>query len=343
MKKNIYFVLYACCIPVKGATRSAIYDLQRNTYEYIPLLMHELIEECKAAPLVTVATNYSTSDWEAAKGFLAYLETEQYGFFTDSPEEFPPLPMQWYYPGKIVNSIIEYKKGTDSYNLPTVIRQLFALGCHDIQLRLFGDIDYAFVNNILSLIGNSRLCTLDLLVPYSEALDTVALFNRIKTEHRVIPLTVYSCNNLSLKDIITQEDAFFRTRINITTQKLKPNSIPENSIPTNFVINTDFFTESQQFNTGLNRKVCIDVKGNIKNHILHTTIFGNVQKDKLADIIEQPAFQKKWHVNNDRVIQCNICEHRYMCMDTSDILYKADGMHKKQKCGYNPVTGQWQQ
>lgn len=341
MKDNNYFVLYACCIPVKGAGRAVIYDLQRHGYEYIPLMVYDLIMECRQAPLSVVEKRYTPSDWEGAMSFINYLAETDYGFLTDSPDEFPDMSMQWHFPGPLINSIIEYDCSKPAYDLHSVLDQLVALHCHDIQLRLFGNCTFGFVNSVVDRVHQSTLYTLDLLIPWSRNFDTAALFSRMLSEHRLIPVTLYNCRDKSLTSLVNDNDVFLKTRVNLTSQQFRPGTIDEKPRQELFVINTEFFTEAQQHNTGLNRKICVDIKGQIKNHLQHKTVFGHVSRDRLEPVLAMPAFQQKWYYSNDQVEQCRICEYRYMCMDTSDIVMRNGRAYKKKQCGYDPLTQQW--
>ena len=40
---HIPFHVYSNCIPIKGNLRSAIYDLQRNDFDYIPNSLFEIL------------------------------------------------------------------------------------------------------------------------------------------------------------------------------------------------------------------------------------------------------------------------------------------------------------
>jgi SPASM domain peptide maturase of grasp-with-spasm system len=341
MKNSNYFVLYACCIPVKGASRGVIYDLQRHGYEYIPLVLYDLILECRQAPLAVVEKRYTPADWSGAVSFINYLVEADYGFITDSPAEFPDMSMQWHFPGPLINSIIEYDCSKPAFDLQDVIKQLLDMHCHDIQLRLFGDCSSEFVNKVIDAVQQSTLYTLDLLVPWSRSFDTAALFTRMLSEHRLIPVTLYNCRDAGVASLVNDTDVFLKTRVNITAEQFRPGSIDEKPRPELFVINTEFFTEAQQHNTGLNRKICIDVKGYIKNHHLHKTGFGHVSENRLEDVLALPAFQQKWYYSNDQVEKCRNCEYRYMCMDTADIVIRQGKACKKTDCGYDPHTQQW--
>lgn len=341
MKDQHYFMLYACCIPVKGATRAVIYDLQRHGYEYIPLMVYELIQECRQAPLAILEKKYKPAEWAGALSFIHYLTEADYGFITDSPEEFPDMSLQWHFPGPLINCVLEYDCNKPAYDLQHVFRQLLELHCHDIQLRLFGNCNVDMLNPLFDLIQDSTLYTLDLLIPWSPGFDTTALFSRMLSEHRLIPVTLYNCRDRSVAAQVNETDIFLKTRVNITTEQFRPGTIDEKPRQELFVINTEFFTEAQQYNTGLNRKICVDVKGYIRNHLQHKTDYGHVSGKSLQQVLTLPEFQQKWFYQNDQIEKCRECEYRYMCMDTSDLVIRAGKICKKKDCGYDPHTQQW--
>lgn len=343
MEKNIYFKLFACCIPVKGYGRSALYDLQRNSFEYIPNLLFELLEDCKNLSKADLQEKYQADEWPGINKFFSYLEENEYGFWTRTPEEFPDLSMQWDHPGKLTNAIVEYKVGYSPFKLNSVFNSLEQLRCSDIQLRLFGDCSLKLIKGVIESLYGRYFCVIDLFIPHSDKLDVEELLVLLKSEHRIIPLTIYNCKNKEVKNYINEDDKFLLSRVHITGENFYPGKVKEQVSLGTFYVNTEFFSESYSFNTGLNRKLCIDIDGNIKNHISHKTVFGNICNDNPADIIESPAFQKLWKVKNDNIEICNVCEHRYMCMHNSDIIYKKGKAYKKQLCNYNPVTQNWKE
>ena len=311
MKKINYFKLFACCITVKGHARSALYDLQRNSFEYIPNILFDLLEDCKNLSQADLQVKYLADEWQGISKFLDYLVENEYGFWTNTPEEFPDLSMQWDHPGKLTNAIIEYKNGYSPYTIRKVFDALEQLRCSDIQLRLFGNCDFTFIKKIIDSLYGRYFCVIDLLVPYSDKLDVDELLNLMKHEHRIIPLTIYNCTNKDLRNYIKENDKFLLSRVHITSENFHPGRIKEQVSLGTFYINTEFFTESQNFNTGLNRKLCIDIDGNLKNHILHKTVFGNIGKDKPATIIDSASFQKQWKIKNDNIEICRVCLYLY--------------------------------
>ena len=108
-----------------------------------------------------------------------------------------------------------------------------------------------------------------------------------------------------------------------------------------FDINIPLFTESQHHNTCLNRKISIDVDGNIKNCPSMAQSFGNIRDTTLQEALGHSDFKKYWNINKDKVHVCKDCEFRYICTDCRAYIEDpADIYNKPLKCGYNPYTGE---
>ncbi len=101
-----------------------------------------------------------------------------------------------------------------------------------------------------------------------------------------------------------------------------------------FAISYAMYYESKNFNAGLNRKVCIDTDGSIKNYLSHTKIFGNCENTKLNVVIEQADFQKLYTVTNDKIEKCKSCVYRYMCISNSSIRQEGELYYKDDYCDY---------
>jgi SPASM domain peptide maturase of grasp-with-spasm system len=101
-------------------------------------------------------------------------------------------------------------------------------------------------------------------------------------------------------------------------------------------------SESRIANNCLNKKVCIDRKGYIKNCLSMKDNYGHIENTLIAEVIQKEDFQKMWQIKKDNIEVCKNCEFRYMCLDcrvyTSD---KNNLFSKPQKCTYDPYTTTW--
>src|ERR1051326_2487908 len=83
-------LLYSCCIPVRGAQRSIVCDLQRNSYVFIPNLIFEVLETYRGMGLNKLRRKFA-QNLETLEKYFTLLEKAEYLFFTDSPEKFPKI------------------------------------------------------------------------------------------------------------------------------------------------------------------------------------------------------------------------------------------------------------
>ncbi|MFN8244336.1 MAG: grasp-with-spasm system SPASM domain peptide maturase [Ferruginibacter sp.] len=341
MNQQVFFKLFACCIPVKGASRTALYDLQRNSFEYIPNILYDLIQECKQFSAAELQLRYPASAWQGISKFLDYLEENEYGFWTSTPECFPDMSLEWDFPGKISNAIIEFVPEKSKYDINKAIRQLEQLRCKYLQIRLFGPCPASWVRRLLKNFRGSYFSVIDLLWPYSNEADFAEMLNLLREEHRIIPLTIYGCRNPEVEKHISDTDRFLLSRVHISSENFSPGKVKEKIDTGSFTINTEFFTEACHFNTGLNRKICIDHQGRIRNHVQHAGSYGDISSTPLAGVVDSLAFRKHWKICNDMIMVCKDCEHRYMCQSNSEIAEKKGQYYKKNMCTYDPYSGQW--
>ncbi len=104
-----------------------------------------------------------------------------------------------------------------------------------------------------------------------------------------------------------------------------------------FSVNVAIFTEAQNHNLFFNRKVVIDTKGFIRNHLLSGKSFGNISINSIESVISKADFQKFWYISKDNVAICKYCEFRYVCLDDRIDLANAEGLwYYKSECQYNP-------
>jgi SPASM domain peptide maturase of grasp-with-spasm system len=109
-----------------------------------------------------------------------------------------------------------------------------------------------------------------------------------------------------------------------------------------FRINKSLFTESQNHNTCLNRKLCIDAEGNIKNCPSMPRSFGNIKDTTLLEAIEKEGFKDLWFITKDQIEVCKDCEFRYMCTDCRCFLKDSENIYSQPaKCTYNPYIAKW--
>lgn len=76
-----YIKMYACCIPVKGAARSALCDVQRNEYRLIPNALYDLLPFFDQLNKDELVLYYGDSNKETIAEYIDFLVDNEYAFF----------------------------------------------------------------------------------------------------------------------------------------------------------------------------------------------------------------------------------------------------------------------
>ncbi|MDO9254629.1 MAG: grasp-with-spasm system SPASM domain peptide maturase [Bacteroidales bacterium] len=328
-----HFMLFANCIPVKGHSSCLIMDLQRPGYIPIPKLLFELLcLNLKSLTINDLKQHYNNRIDKGIDKYLNYLLDKELGFLTNDPYDFPTINRTYHSPYRVLTSVINYSEKSP-YNLNDVLIQLKNLGCQLIQIRLFGFNDIERIISQLNPIKRSRIKTVEIYINM-EKIDIRSLKKLAKFDSRIF-LNICNSNiensNHKIIDCIN---------IRFINNPLTP-YIDEIINPSSFICNIELFMESLKYNVGLNRKVSIDLDGGIKNFVNHSIKYGNIQTEKIENIIKLKEFQGKWDINNDKIEKCKDCQYRYMCICNSDIKEINKKFSKTNTCNFNPYENTW--
>lgn len=335
-QNNMFFSLFANCIPVKGNKRSLICDLQRSHYIVIPNLLFDIALLLRTHTIKKIKKKYNNELNEGIDTYFKWLSDNDWGFFTNTPKEFPKLSLEWKSPYIITNAILDIDNKSE-IRFQDVINQINELGCNALQIRNFGDCCIEKIEKILASLEGSRVQSAEVLINSNQCENLELVLKKLKKFNRVRVIGVFE----SPEEIIIDENSI---RINYTSTSLNSAKhcgfINENF----FAINIQTFTEAQKHNTCLNRKISIDTEGNIKNCPSMKESFGNIKDTTLAEALEKPGFKQYWNITKDQIDVCKDCEFRYICTDCRAYVENPEDMYSKPlKCGYNPYTCEWEE
>ncbi|RAJ83462.1 SPASM domain peptide maturase of grasp-with-spasm system [Chitinophaga dinghuensis] len=336
MPNNQVWMLFSCCIPVKGSRRSLIYDLQRGRYYFIPNAMYELITLYEGKPLEEAKAAYQHEHDAVIDQYIAFLFNNELAFHTDTPDHFPKISLEWKSALHITNAVIDTTiHSNHDYN--DIITQLSQLGCAALQCRFYEEVTLTAITSILAAAKQSRLRSVELVIPYQQTITEPVLDTLMQENKRLNSIIIHSAPTAS-----RQLKPAFNATLVYTTEVINDASHCGFINASHFRTNIELFTEAQAHNSCLNRKVGIDVNGNIKNCPSATQAFGNVQHTSLESVISQSAFRKAWDISKDKTAVCKDCEFRYMCVDCRVFVAdENDPYSKPSKCSYDPYTAQW--
>lgn len=335
-----YFKLFTCCIPVKGYQNSIICDLQRSEFRTIENDLLEIFRQCETLSVEEIKAEYDTAQHGVIEAFFNELVQMELGFFTTSPDSFPPISMKWEHPSIITNAIIDFSGPIDTGVYEKTFTQLDALGCKALQLRFYKAVAFSLLEQLLTFLDESGLTSVELILPYSNENGDMAaaIRRRILNKYLIINhIFVYNApkNNVD-------EDSRHSTIV-FSTGSIPSERACGNISQQAFQLNIFNFVESHNFNSCLNRKISIDKKGLIRNCPSLPESYGHIENTSLAEVVKNPEFKKYWRITKDEIEVCRDCEFRYICTDCRAYRERPGDVYSKPlKCGYDPYTGTWE-
>jgi len=344
ISQNIPYRIIANCIPVKGFKRSVICDLHRNDIKFIPNDLYNVLSETQGKTIREIKKKYDNLYDDIIDDYFKFLYNEDFIFFTDTPWLFQKMSLNWFSPNKITNAIIDI--GTNSnFEINKILNDLNKLYCKHLEIRFYRNVNFSELKDIPAILNNqkSSIMSVDYLLPYNSIFKEDKIYDFFKDNGRIFSMRFY--NAKYNKFIPPIEDR--RGYIVYTKNKIK-SKICCGVVDTGFFIaNISNFTESLHHNSCLNRKISIDVDGNIKNCPSMPESYGNIKDTALEEALNKPGFKKYWNITKDQIEVCKDCEFRYVCTDcrayTERTKFDKDDIDfsKPLKCGYNPYTNEW--
>lgn len=331
-------LLYSNCIPVRGAKKSIICDLQRSSYIYVPNDLYKILTEHKGKSVTEIKSAYQNKYDDIIDSYFRLLLDNEFAFMTDTPELFPPLSMEWDEPFGITNAIIDVSDSS-FYDIGAAITQLSDINCKFIQIRFYSRTLVEELRAVLEFFEQIRSNTIgiEVVIPYCDSFDAeggTALFNDYP---RLYSLLVTSSPFGKMITEVGPSRYYIHTAVQIASEACC--GVISKSL---FSINIKTFTEALKFNSCLNRKIAIDKYGEIKNCPSIAVSYGNIANVTLQSVLADVEFRKLWTVTKDQVNICSDCEFRYICTDCRAFTQNADTQYNKPlKCNYDPYAGEW--
>ena len=332
------FRLFANCVPVKGARRSTLCDLQNGCYCLIPNALFYMLTECSGLTIDQIKAHFDTHNNAArvVDEYYRFLVDNEFGFFCDEPERFPPIDFTFLRPEQITNAILDVRNCSD-HPYEDILDQLAALGCRALQVRFFDEMPLAQIEKILQTTERHTLRHLEILIQYTPEMTDEGLLLILSQHPAISKINVHAAP--ARRDL---ESTSRIVRVSFWPSHCNSSDHCGFVQPAYFALNLDHFSEAQGHNTCLNRKISIDATGEIKNCPALIKSFGNVRGTRLADVATMQPFKDVWTIKKDEIEVCRACEFRYMCTDCRALLTDPSNiLSKPAKCEYDPFTGTW--
>lgn len=340
-----FFILFSTCVPVKGVRRSIVYDLQRETFDFIPNELYSILVKFSGNRISSVYEQFPKADHETIKEYFEFLLAKEYIYLFDKEEEvkyFPKIEYEWDYPSVISNSIIDIgEKDISIACYRRFLDQLESLGCYYIQIRNFGKLRDSLINEILFYIQELDISSVELIIPYEDQWPLEKYLELNSAFSKISNLIIFNCTE-SFISSMNFRDGAYNSNIVALQECIADHTFCGNIHASYFRVNVQSFMESQYYNSCLNRKLSLDVNGEVKNCPSLVESYGNIQDEELdiEEVVSFPGFQEKWNIAKDSISICRVCEFRYMCSDCRAFLENV--FDKPIKCQYNPYTCEWE-
>lgn len=329
-----YLRLYSRCIPVKGFCRSIIYDFDKNSYDFIPNSLYNLLKENQGLLAINLPLSFKGKERVYIQEYIDFLKEKEFVFPCSKEENkrFPMLDLTWKSYSAITNAIIYLHENI--HNLMKIIQDLTSLLCKNL---LF----------IATTFSKEDLTTLSLHTKYQN-INSISLYienhNSIDKDY----LVRFIQENKRIKRIILcsfpKEEVIYenKAQLQIIMSVTFSCHICHRRMRTwdSFFPELTLYCESLSYNSCLNRKVAIDYNGFIKNCPNFTEHYGNINDVSLIDVL--PRMGKFWDISKNKIEVCRICEYRHMCIDCRFHIKDTSNIYSQPlNCNYNPYIAKW--
>ena len=327
-----YFMRYANCLPVTGASRSVICDLQRGLFHFIPTILAEKLLANSFFSVEEWMAVYNHEHDDTIEEYIRFLIDHEMGMMTSEPEKFPVMSNEWKSPGSITNAII-YRKERKPSDLKKIISTLQDNGCVAVNINYLKKQAYDIILSDLEAFNQSgiKAVTISLVSDDYSTDQLKRLFLREKRLHKV---TVFDARHTKTEKADHRGVTKFSER---HPGKYYPKQPYED-----FAISIPFFTESLHHHTYFNRKVFINDEGEICNTGNFNSTFGHIETTDLQELLRDNAFTAYYNIRKNDLPVCNRCEFRNICMDRRiPVKDKKGNLVFEEECGYNPDIMKW--
>lgn len=333
------FALYSCVFLCRGFKRSLIADSQRHKLHLIPNSMADILEKYETKTIKKIKKIFRKNNVEIDEYFSFLIENELI-FFSQQHKMFPKMNPEWHFPFVISNAIIDIDDDFYQSYIDIVIEQLSDILCKYLQIRIYKELNCFEIDRLLNKFTDTNIESIELVCKNSDSLNNDNLIEMCKKYNKITILTLHSSSQNKTVWRSSNSVSLIYSTTNHISSCFNCGYISHKS----FVINIKSYTESLAHNSCLNRKISIDVDGNIKNCPSMSQSFGNIKDTTLREALDHPDFKKYWNVTKDQIAVCKDCEFRYICTDCRAYLENPEDMYSKPlKCGYNPYTCEWEE
>ena len=328
--KNKSLELFNNCFISDGYSRSIIYDGLFEKYFIVPKSMVYFLQNQEKV-LSELNSTENKSIRKIFNEYKTFVVENKLGIYV-TPEEqklFSKFPVKYDHPSHITNMVVMNLWCFDD-KFYSAINQL---NISAILIYIEAKINIGEFKNVIDKLSYTSITHAEIVLNNVDE-GNISELQELFKKHKYI-------NSFLCFSINTTFDKTVSGRVFKTINK-KINFICHGGIDKEFIKSSEHYFESQQHNTCLNRKVCIDANGEIKNCPSMNKSYGNIKDTTIAEAIEKPGFKDLWFINKDKIEVCKDCEFRHMCTDCRAFIKDKENIYSQPaKCPYNPYIAKW--
>lgn len=336
-----YFYIYPSFKLTKGCTKSILLDTQTAVLSEMPNELYEiLISSNKKFKILDIIEKYGIENRAILTEYFQWLIEKDAIFLSVDKsdfENFKEINETWDSPFEITNGIIDINELSKNYTFERITK-FVNLRIPHIELRFFCNLKIDYLDKALAQTLGSEINSIIIYLPYhrDNSIDTI---NKLVNKHlRISSFYIYNSPIEKKQELHNGQSQVIYLKKDLGDIK-NCGIVAQNY----FVSNASFQRESKLYNSCLNRKISIDVNGEIKNCPSMQQSYGNIKDTTLEEALNKQGFKDVWNIKKDDVKICQDCEYRYICQDCRAYIENPDDMYSKPlKCGYNPYTGIWE-
>jgi SPASM domain peptide maturase of grasp-with-spasm system len=336
--KDLYLIPISSCLYTTGYTRTLILNIHQRETKYIPNILHHILISHKHWKKQDILDFYPPEHQDTIKEYFDFLNENRliYWGTKDEIELFPDYNYEWDFPASISNAIIEINNQNE-IDYKNLIDQLDDILCFYIQLRFFNETNEGFTKKFIEYCNSKSFRSINLSFDYTK-IKKKTIIELINTFPKINKIVLYSAPKDRIKKFEDLSALILETK-----QPFGNHNICGTINPNGFSLQIEHFTESLNYNTCLNRKLCIDSNGYIKNCPSMKEHYGHISEVNLKEVIEKDEFKKYWFIKKDDIDVCQDCEFRHICTDCRAFIKDQNNIcSQPSKCSYNPYIAKWQ-
>lgn len=328
------FKRFAHVFPVKGYNRAILYDLGRKAHFIIPNSFIGFLEFCESKTKEEIEESLQPKGIYPLEYFQFMIEKE-FGFWTETPDFFPALNLDWQSPSHITNLIWD----VEEEHLSTLVDWVKELNVKALHLRFSEGNLRSELRKTIQAFEGSPVRSLEVAFPFSAVIDLSFLKDLLYDNP---PISMFIAHGAPADgvDYLDERKAHFyiQTRSPIFYD---PNRCLVNRY--SFQVDSELFIEAQSHHSYFNRKLYVNTQGELRNAPECTTVFGNLNDIKNPkEILTLAGMGSLYQVAKSKTDICKDCEFRYMCVDNRVPKDRGNQQwYHSSPCNYNPYISKW--